>query len=299
MPPGLKSLGLRERVKLLTSGRALNLACGTSYISSPQWTNVDWSAPGPDVIGFNLLRKLPFPENYFDLVYSSHYIEHLLPEDLERLFEECYRVLTPGGIIRIVTPDWDEMISEYMSQVKKNNTDYADYVRAEILDQCVRTKPGGRLKTIHKRALTDPAFANYLQLRSGIVLKREVAGTDIEGQKRILHRFKTFLRADSYRKKFLLKKKIEIGYISLIVKMFPDWFRRYHISLTDPGEKHLWLFTRDELSAILEETGFRKVKKLEFSSTQSQLQDVLHLDTLPEGGPRKGALSMFIEAFKT
>jgi SAM-dependent methyltransferase len=288
-----------EKRKLLRGGKALNLACGTSYISSPQWTNVDWSPSGPDVIGFNLLRKLPFKDNYFDLVYSSHFIEHLLYEDFELLLKECYRVLAPGGVIRLVTPDWDEMISEYMVQVKKHNIDYAEYIRAEILDQCVRTKPGGRLKIFHTRALADPIFANYLKFRSGKISNNQVAGMDLAGQKGILHRLKNFLVTDGGRKKFILKKRIEMVYISLIVKMFPDWFRRYHVSLTDPGERHLWLFTYNELFAKLEEMGFINIKKLEFSSTQSQLRDVLALDTLPEGGPRKGALSMFIEASKT
>jgi SAM-dependent methyltransferase len=48
---------------------------------------------------------LDFPDSSFDLVFSQQVIEHLHPEDLPGHFFECYRVLRPGGILSVETPN--------------------------------------------------------------------------------------------------------------------------------------------------------------------------------------------------
>ena len=49
-------------------------------------------------------EKLPFDENFFDIIYSKSIIEHFYYPD--KIFEEAYRVLKPGGIIITLTPEW-------------------------------------------------------------------------------------------------------------------------------------------------------------------------------------------------
>ncbi len=49
-------------------------------------------------------EKLPYEDNYFDVIYSKSVIEHFyFPE---KLFQEAYRVLKPGGTIITLTPEW-------------------------------------------------------------------------------------------------------------------------------------------------------------------------------------------------
>ena len=59
------------------------------------WLTLD-SCSGADVV-WNLNRKLPFPDNCFDEIYSSHVLEHFSPSQLDSLLSELYRVLSPNG----------------------------------------------------------------------------------------------------------------------------------------------------------------------------------------------------------
>ncbi len=49
-------------------------------------------------------EQLPFDDNFFDVIYSKSIIEHFYYPD--KIFEEAYRVLKPGGIIITLTPEW-------------------------------------------------------------------------------------------------------------------------------------------------------------------------------------------------
>lgn len=49
-------------------------------------------------------EKLPFGNNFFDVVLSFHIIEHL--NDVDNYLNEIRRVLKKNGIFILVTPDW-------------------------------------------------------------------------------------------------------------------------------------------------------------------------------------------------
>ena len=49
-------------------------------------------------------EKLPFDNNYFEVIFSKSVVEHFyFPE---KIVKEIFRVLKPGGIAIILTPDW-------------------------------------------------------------------------------------------------------------------------------------------------------------------------------------------------
>lgn len=55
----------------------------------------------------NLSYGIPAETGSVDYIYSSHFVEHLYRHEAERLVAECYRVLKPGGVMRVAVPDLD------------------------------------------------------------------------------------------------------------------------------------------------------------------------------------------------
>ena len=50
------------------------------------------------------VTDMPFNNNFFDGIISSHVIEHLLPKEVLKMMQESSRVLKPNGIFMIRTP---------------------------------------------------------------------------------------------------------------------------------------------------------------------------------------------------
>jgi len=59
-------------------------------------------------------KGLPLLNETVDFVYTSHFLEHLTREEASKLIKECYRVLKPGGWIRLVCPDLRILARKYL-----------------------------------------------------------------------------------------------------------------------------------------------------------------------------------------
>lgn len=91
----------------------LHLACGKNRI--PGWANIDLNA-ADGVIGWNLTRPLPVADASIRFIYSEHFIEHIPNAAARSLLRECHRVLQPGGVLRLSTPDLEFMLQEYAAK---------------------------------------------------------------------------------------------------------------------------------------------------------------------------------------
>jgi predicted SAM-dependent methyltransferase len=76
--------------------------------------DIAWSS---DIFIHDVRKKLPFNDNYFSVIYSSHLLEHLYLAEAKYLLTECLRILEPRGILRMVVPDLKAMIVKYIEDM--------------------------------------------------------------------------------------------------------------------------------------------------------------------------------------
>lgn len=62
---------------------------------------------------------LPLQDSSVDWVFSEHFIEHIQPSQAIAWLAELYRVMRPGGIARISTPDLGLYVSGYADPEQK------------------------------------------------------------------------------------------------------------------------------------------------------------------------------------
>lgn len=68
------------------------------------WLNTD-IAPRRDEVYLDATKRYPFPDGTFQYVFSEHMIQAVPWEGGVAMLKECYRVLAPGGKLRVVTPN--------------------------------------------------------------------------------------------------------------------------------------------------------------------------------------------------
>jgi predicted SAM-dependent methyltransferase len=262
----------------------LNLGCGPR--THDDWVNVDFVASGPGVLVHDLSRGLPFPDRSFRAVYHSHVLEHFPKEGALSFVKECYRVLKPGGRIRVVVPDLEGMARRYLEslddalQGKPGGDANYDWMAIEVLDQMVRGVPGGEMaKYLQREDLTNEAFV------------ADRIGSDIrDGLLKARHDSPMSLR--SLKNRFV---GLRDGVMGLALGKGYEAFRlgRFRMS----GEVHQWMYDRYSLARLLKACGFSdpEVK----SATSSGIQDFerFGLD-LYKGVPR-GTSSLFMEAVRS
>ena len=148
--------------------RMLNVGCGANFHSD--WINLDLVALHANVVTHDLNNGLPFESESLDVVYHSHVLEHLDPGGGHALLLECFRVLKPGGILRIVVPDLERIADLYLEMHDRAwdgdevaKTDYS-WMKLELLDQLVRERSGGRMGPY----MSDPEIKNSDFVRSRV-----------------------------------------------------------------------------------------------------------------------------------
>jgi SAM-dependent methyltransferase len=154
----------------------LNLGCGTRTSPHPDVVNVDWTlnirikksrllrmAVSPildarrrsrldqmagHLLAHDLSKGIPFDSGSVDAVYHSHVLEHLDRSIARSFLEETRRVLKPGGLCRIVVPDFEFLCRAYVRHLDECQSDprqrasHEDFVE-DVLEQSVRREAAG------------------------------------------------------------------------------------------------------------------------------------------------------------
>jgi predicted SAM-dependent methyltransferase len=288
------SIVIRKSKKSKIENRAIetrvNLGCGSHY--HPDWINIDIAPLGPGVIAHDLSRGIPLADNSSDVVYHSHVLEHIRRADVAGFLRECYRVLKPGGTLRVVVPDLERICRAYIEKLEgalagdaAAANDY-DWIMLEMYDQTVRERSGGMMGAYLRRdPIPNEAF---IYERIGEEGRKMIDGVRRRGNGKpatdaVTVRHSIIGRLREKMAALLLggdgKRVIGIG--------------RFRLE----GEVHQWMYDRYSLARLLREIGF--VDPVQQSATSSRIPDwpSYNLDTLADGTVVKPD-SLFMEAGK-
>jgi predicted SAM-dependent methyltransferase len=118
------------------------LNCGSGFsLQKEPWLNTDLikisdgngSATSPGTIAYiksindntdflylehDAREPFPFEDEVFQWIISEHFIEHITPNQAVHWLKECRRMLKPGGIMRISTPDLRLHVKGYLQRKK-------------------------------------------------------------------------------------------------------------------------------------------------------------------------------------
>lgn len=100
---------LRYRRHAGRNALRLHLGCGPYYL--PGMINIDGNLRRRKDLWLDLRNPLPFPDGSVALVYSSHMLEHLYPDDALRLLREIRRVLSDQGVARLALPSLERAMA--------------------------------------------------------------------------------------------------------------------------------------------------------------------------------------------
>lgn len=277
--------------------KKLNLGCGYHYSSESGWVNLDFHATGNGVVAHNLRSGIPFESGSVDLVYHSHVLEHFTKHEGDAFIGECFRILKPGGIIRIAVPDLEKIARNYLDLLKEclsnpvNDMAKLNYewTMLELFDQMVRNVSGGEMANyLRQRELKNHRFvfqrigeegkkirSEYLQEREKVIRS---AITHTSGKMNHFKRLKAYLR-----KKVLQRFAIDEDFLRI------GEFRM-------GGEIHFWMYDKFSLSALLQSKGFVEIIERDAFTSYLACWHQYNLDAL-DGTVRKPD-SLFIEARK-
>lgn len=89
----------------------LHLGCGKRFI--PGFVHID-AVDYPHIDHVASIDNLSFvADASIDLIYNCHVLEHFKRRDVERVLREWFRVLRPGGVLRVSVPDFAALCEIY------------------------------------------------------------------------------------------------------------------------------------------------------------------------------------------
>jgi len=258
-----------------------------NHIFLKEWTNIVFS-PLPFVNRGNLnyhnvTQPLLFDDNIFDAVNAYHILEHLTPEEGDFFISELYRVLKPGCVCRLSTPDLEGIVKDYLDSLKcvddhpsEENMIKYHWGVCELIDQATRSQSGGEMFKLLQQGKFDPA---HIRGKFGDVFN------DFFSENGPVPR--NCVKQDKSKHSCHLERKAIKDYLlfplSKLRASFYKIFRRYmmFIHRSDPRftrEAVRWNYDRFSLMRILKKHGFTGVNQKDHKNSDIPDWHVYNLD---------------------
>lgn len=181
----------------VTTGAPNKLHLGCGLVTPEGWINVDgsWNARmtkwplvkpvlaslgiiskenlehgwSKDIVYQDVRKPLKWAAGSMDAVYHSHLLEHLYRDKAQFFLEQCFRVLKPGGVLRVVVPDLEVILRDYVSE--QGSETAADRVNERLIfrKESVGKMSARRLFSAmtefhtHKYMYDGPSLCKYIR----------------------------------------------------------------------------------------------------------------------------------------
>ena len=113
--------------------KKLQLAASNNLL--PGWLNTDVFLNHDPVVYLDATKRFPFDDNTFDYIMAEHMIEHIEYQAAQVMLEECFRVLKPGGRVRVATPDLRVLLNLYCQEKTDLQRYYIDWAVARFMPE--------------------------------------------------------------------------------------------------------------------------------------------------------------------
>lgn len=100
----------------------LHIGCGDNLLNG--WLNSDLNPRSKGILRLDATRPFPFADDTFTYAYSENQLGSITFREAMTMLSECFRVLAPGGKLRITTFDLAFLIDLYRREPSKLQEQY-------------------------------------------------------------------------------------------------------------------------------------------------------------------------------
>jgi SAM-dependent methyltransferase len=95
----------------------LDLGCGPN--THENFINLEYRWSPKIDLCWDVSQGIPFPDRSLRGVFTEHCLEHFPLPVAEKVIREVYRVLMPGGRVRIIVPDAEVYLTQYTDRIRQ------------------------------------------------------------------------------------------------------------------------------------------------------------------------------------
>lgn len=262
----------------------VNLGCGQRY--HPDWLNLDLASSSPHVVQCDLTQGIPVADGTAAMVYSAAVLEHIPRAFVQGFLGECFRILRPGGLIRIAVPDFEFQAQEYLRllQAERAGEQVAqlrEWMILVIADQFGRDCPGGEMLGFLRGC--SQASVAFVQERFG----EEAAD---------LFRWMSRCEGSTISHPVASPARIRLGRVGqFLLRLLVPGFRGQSDLLAwqigrfrlFSGELHRWLYDDCSLGQVISTAGFVGVNRRQHGQSDLPRWEHYRLEVDERGSVRK------------
>lgn len=168
----------------------LEIGAGNTIVDG--WLGTDLRPRHRDVLQMDATEPFPFPDHCLDFVHAEHLIEHISYQQGQRTLAECRRVLKPGGVVRLATPDLALLVAIYRGDAGPEGDHYLRWAYNAFLRKAPHVHPAFLLNhnlrawghtfvydaEVLRMALEDAGFVDIEQCRLGESRHEQLRGVE-------------------------------------------------------------------------------------------------------------------------